>query len=141
MTNQKVQEYCAYLGGGESISTFYRLQLKEETFFSVKYTRVKKRNSYTILYSKGGMLRFGSILQYFWHPIVLVQKLIVTARFKEDIPIYRVRKLDEYVVINVCDIKEKCTYVEVDDNSVYVCRFPCKILTDYFVITQEFCIL
>ena len=105
----------------------------KEIFFSAKYTRVKKRNSYTILYNKDGMLRFGLVLQYFCikrQPIALVQKLIVTARFKEDIPIFSVRKSDEHDIINVCDIKEKCMYVEVDSNNVYACRFPCKILTD-----------
>ena len=128
-TNKEVQEYCAFTGGCGSIRIFYRVRLGEEVFFSVKYTRVKKRNSYTILYNKG-VFRFGLIVQYFWDPIALVQKLRVTARFMEDIPIFSVRKLDEYDVINVCDIQEKCMYVEVDSNNVYVCRFPCKILTD-----------
>ena len=127
-TNKKVQEYCVCLGGGGSISTFTD---SDEIFFSAKYARVKKRNSYTILYSKEGMLRFGSIFVYIkQHPIALVQKLIVIARFKEDMPIFRARKSDEYNVISVYDIKEKCMYVKVDDNNVYVCRFPCKILTD-----------
>ena len=131
-TNNKMQEYCAFTGGCGSIRTFYRVRLGEEVFCSAKYTHVKKRNSYTILYNKG-VFRFGLIVQYFcikWDPIALVQKLRVTARFKEDIPIFSVRKLDEYDVINVCDIQEKCMYVEVDSNNVYVCRFPCKILTD-----------
>lgn len=128
--NKEVQEYDSNVGGGESISTLYRLRQEEEIFFSAKYTRVKKRNSYTVLYYKEGVLRFGSVIQYFyikWHPTALVQKLTVTARFREDIPIFSVRKSEEY---DVCDIKEKCMYVEVDSSNVYVYRFPCKILTD-----------
>ena len=67
----------------------------------VQSIHVKKRNSYTVLYNKAGMLLFGLILQYFcikWHPMVQKLIIIVTARFKEDIPIFSVRKSDEYVI-------------------------------------------
>ena len=58
-TNKEVQEYCALIGGCGSIRTFYRVRLGED--FSAKYTCVKKRNSYTVLYNKVGMLQFGLI--------------------------------------------------------------------------------
>ena len=97
--NQQVQEYCAHVGGCGRIETFYRLKLREEMFFSQRYIRVKKRNSYTILYKKETMLRFGLIVLFLSinrTPVALVQKLMVTARFKDHIPIFKVSKSELY---------------------------------------------
>ena len=63
-------------------------------------------------------------------PDAFIARLTVTARFKEKIPIFKVKKSNLYDLVDVCDIKEKCMFVEVDDHHVFVCRFPCKILTD-----------
>lgn len=62
--------------------------------------------------------------------MAFIARLTVAARFKEKIPIFQVKMSNLYDLVDVCDIKEKCMYVEVDDSHSFVCRFPCKILTD-----------
>ena len=56
--------------------------------------------------------------------MAFIARLTVTARFKEQIPIFKVKKSNLYDLVDVHDIKEKCMYVEVDDHHI---RLP---LTD-----------
>ena len=62
-------------------SQFLRAKIHQEVFFSEKYTRVKTRNSYTVIYSQGGVEKYG-IVQYFLslsdQAVAVIQPLTVS---------------------------------------------------------------
>lgn len=126
------------LNVGDKLQTFYRLLLNEEVFFSQMYSRVKKRNSFTVLFSIHGKYNFGSILRYFvisGIPVAVIKyfKVVCQAaghRFGINIPcVHSVQESDIHFVVPVHDIKEKCIFLEVS-NCMYIARFPSKFLSD-----------
>lgn len=133
---QYMQDHPLICGDRATIKTFYKLRIGSELFYSKRYTRVIKRNSYTILYKKGDRCYFGEVIQYFsinQCVVASVQRLVVTSKdpfIHDSIPIAKVQEQSLYDVINICDIYEKCVYVEIDNDNKYVCRFPSKILCD-----------
>ena len=47
--------------------------------------------------------------------------------------IYQLLKWSERIILDIVDVSmihEKCLCIEIDDNAMYVCRFPSKILCD-----------
>lgn len=121
----------------DSVKTFYRMRICDEIFYCKNYTRVKKRNSFTVLYEKECMFHFGMIIQFYMVDkvaVALVQTMTVlsTHPFCEDsIPTVQVKEQEAvWDVIDVHMIREKCICVEIDDDTLYVSRFPCKILCD-----------
>ena len=131
-----MQDYPLVCEDRATIKTFYEVWIGSELFYSKQYTRVIKRNSYTILYKKGDRCYFGKVLQYYFvnqNVIASVQRLVVTSKdpfIYDSIPMVKVKEQSLYDVINICDIYEKCVYVEIDNDNTYVCRFPSKILCD-----------
>ena len=99
-------------GDRATIKNFFKLRIGSELFYSEQYTRVVKRNSYTILYKKGNTFYFGKV-QYWCvnrHMIASVQRLVVTSKdpfIHCSIPIAKVQEQSHYV-IDICDICEKC---------------------------------
>ena len=116
------------LNVGDKLQTFYRLLLNEEVFFSQMYSRVKKRNSFTVLFSIHGKYNFGSILRYFvisGIPVAVIKYFKVVCQ-----PcVHSVQESDVHFVVPVHDIKEKCIFLEVS-NCMYIARFPSKFLSD-----------
>ena len=122
---------------GDKVQTFYRLLFKKELYYSSKYARVKKRNSFTIMYQiENGHNKYG-LIYYFVYicnvPLVIVMDLIPAQRCfilpdGHGVPIIPV-SIGALTIINVNSIVEKCVFVEFD-HVMYVIPFPCKFLSD-----------
>ena len=56
----------------ERVSVFYRLSLNRTLYYSAKYGRVKKRNSFTVKYiSNDGNIAYGQIQYYVCNALML----------------------------------------------------------------------
>lgn len=113
----------------------FRLHIRDEVFYCKNYTRVKKRNSYTVLYEAEGHFHYGAIVQFYIvgkDAIACIQRMLVTSMqpFSDSIPIVQVEQKDDLDVVNVRMIHEKCLCIEIDDSTTYICRFPSKVLCD-----------
>ena len=117
---------------------FFRLQIGSELYFSEEYQRVKKRNSFTVLYSnEDGGLECGQI-QYFLYVFKLVAvvkilkpcvgSFVDPTTFGLKIPIIPV-EADTFAVIFVSNILNKCVYIDLGGTK-YVALFPSKIVGD-----------
>ena len=61
------------------LTTIYRVEFQGVTYYSRAYERVKKRNSYTVMYCSNGQERFG-IIEYFLflhNKVFAVLKLLI----------------------------------------------------------------
>lgn len=68
----------------ERARVFYRLEVNGQLFYSAQYSRVHKRNSYTVVYTNpSGQKRFG-LIQYF---ILIVPGDVVLAVLKTLVPL------------------------------------------------------
>ncbi len=119
-----------------SAQAFYRLQLDNQVFYSSEYGRVKKRNSYTVLYKSGSGTKFGLIKHYIYlnHVFLLVKQLKVLPvtcqqRFKIDADAMDIvsRVLPVTVgdpeIISVQQVVSKCMYIDMLHHQ-YVAKFP-----------------
>lgn len=118
---------------------FFRVMLHGEIYYCENYQRVKKRNSYTMIYVDGEGVRFGHIEQYLLIqnvPMAVVRRLEIASRspFGHHSHLSAIlvqpASVFSYSLIAVHNIKEKCLYVEVEDNVAYIFRFPSKFLND-----------
>ena len=119
------------------MQTFYRLLLRGETYYSLKYGRVTKRNSYTVLYNGS---HYGFIVCYYFVsgcPVALVKELECASSTSSCIGgsspvvgICAVSETDNYSVISVNSIVEKCVCVSVGVACKYIARFPSRIIAD-----------
>lgn len=97
---------------------------------------MKKRNSYTVLYEARGHFHYGAIIQFYIvgkAAVASIQQMLVTSMqpFGENIPIVKVELKDNFLdIVDVSMIHEKCLCIEIDDNTMYICRFPSTILCD-----------
>ena len=117
------------------VKVVFRLHIRDGIFNCKNYTRVKKRNSYTVLYEARGHFHYGKIIQFYVvrkAAVACIQQMVVTSMhpFGESIPIVQVEQRDHLDIVDVRMIHEKCLCIEVDDNAMYICRFPSKILCD-----------
>ena len=64
--------------------------------------------------------------------IACIQQMLVTSvqPLSDSIPIVQVERKDHMDVVDVRMIHEKCLYIEIDDSTTYICRFPSKALCD-----------
>ena len=126
------------------LPTFYRLLTKEDTqiLYSAHYTRVPKRNSFTVFFKdENECLLFGQI-QYF---VVFAGdcKAVVKLLTSFDDPqvyfqltftslnkhLFPVRCTDLIKIVPVSNIKDKCIFMNMDNNS-YIARFTSQISFD-----------
>lgn len=126
------------------LTTVYRVEFQGVVYFSRAYQRVKKRNSYTVLYRSGEQEKLGIIEYYLFlhHRIIAVLKLLspisVTCKSHFDLNttvLDNVSYLTPVVKTNtveccfVEDFATKCLFI--DFNSIqYVCQFPSTITFD-----------
>ena len=118
---------------GDKVQTFYRLLFKKELYYSSKYARVKKRNSFTIMYQIENGHKYG-LSYYFMYicnvALAIVMELIAAQRCfilpdGHGVPIIPV-SIGALTTINVNSIV-KCVFVEFD-HVIYViplCKFLC----------------
>lgn len=120
----------------KAATIFKRLQRRNEILFSEQYSRVKVRNSYTVLYrASSGMLSYGQILYFVClrnKPAAVIKQL-QHLRSPEDFQpakaIVPVTVSPIMEVVNVADIQEKCVFLCVSD-VCYVINFPCSLDID-----------
>ena len=129
---------------GESsdhLTVYYRLQKMNQLIYSALYDRVKKRNSYTVCFIDCGTLKFGQIQFFFTlsgNPVAAV-KLLETDHSAQhhfqltfnalDSRIFLVKRVEVLKVIPVQCIKEKCVFIDLQDN-LYVARFTTAVSMD-----------
>ena len=115
------------------IFSFKRVQRKGEDFHSQSYTRVTRRNSYTVTYGGG---KFALIKFYTLHknkPAAVLQELnilTVPNSFTPTVNIVAVKVTTQIVAISLEDIEDKCILIEIDDSNTYVVKFPCSLTLD-----------
>lgn len=126
------------------IPTVYRIEFKGVIYYSRTYKRVKKRNSYTIIYHGDVEERFGSI-EYFLvlnHKVIAVMKsldpisatcqdhfLLNTTVLDNVLVLTPVVKTSSIVCCFVESFVQKCLFM--DFNCVqYISKFPSTITFD-----------
>ena len=64
--------------------------------------------------------------------VACIQQMSVTSPqpFGASIPIVQVKPEDNLNIVHTKMIHEKCLCIEIDDDVMYICRFPSKILCD-----------
>ena len=151
--NKFLHEKGEQLYSSGNIGTYYRVQKEGQTFFSALYTRVQRRNSYTVAYAPQTMQKFGCIelfLQYNNSLLALIRPLEVLNQFhnllsvpqdtKEEIkaPLQNnVRAMgdtftmtmsctrtSDLEVVELCQVKRKCVFVECGDGNMYISAIP-----------------
>ena len=133
---------------GSRVQVFYRAEKYGTVFYSVKYTRVKIRNSYTVTYTgRSGETKYG-LIQYFFVsdtsilPLVVVKVLerctvslqdnfnVTDSNVNQLTPfLVPVRESDECDVTDLGNIQEKCLYITFPSEFTdkYIIRFPHKM--------------
>ena len=126
------------------LTRIYRIEFQGVIYYSRTYQRVKKRNSYTVLYQSDAQERFG-IIEYF---VFLHQKIIAVLKLLSPISVTckdhfnlsttvldTVSFLTPVVKSNtveccfVEDFVNKCLFIDL--NSIqYVCQFPSTLNFD-----------
>lgn len=124
-----------------AVQVFYRLLLRQQVYFSSCYGRVRRRNSFTILYKdSSSSSQLGLIRLFLYispHTMVVVerlQRLAVTCRqhflLQTDAldlvhlsGVFPVKDSGNIDVISPTDIHSKCIYLDV--GTKYVGVFPC----------------
>ena len=121
---------------GTILPVFFRLQKGGKTFYSLQYTKVRVRNSYTVLFrSVQGNELFGEILYFAVLKEATAVAVIrsfqmynVSQFFPASSNIQQIQPTDIVHVIPVSNVLEKCVCVNV--GNTYVCRFPCDVHFD-----------
>lgn len=133
-----VQMEFPNLRAGDRIKAFYRVVICDEIYFCSTYSRVFKRNSFTVLFKYGNDYHFGKIIIFYLissKPVAIIKKLRIsnldTSLFgvSTPVPIYHVIECDMFFVVPILNIVEKCVFISVADTS-YIARFPSKFLSD-----------
>ena len=124
----------------ERARVFYRLEVNGQLFYSAQYSRIHKRNSYTIMYTDvTGQRKFG-LVQYFITPgdVVLagVRTLVqlgVTCQEHFQLTSPAVDKASKFTLVRdseVLDVTsvdciQKCMYISFSSSPIkYVIAFP-----------------
>ena len=126
------------------VQVFYRVMKGGNMLYSAKYGRVRNRNSYTVSYiGKTGERKFGAI-QYFFSPntaavLVLLKVLVprggsLQHHFNTDdcsvdslkflVP---VQESEVFDVTDLSKVVEKCLFIRVSNEDVYIAFFPHKL--------------
>lgn len=119
------------------VPVFHRLLRDGEVFFGQQYTRVKVRNSYTVLYADNDKgLSYGQILYFVYvnDTAAAMMKMLNTLQvpdiFLPTKSIIPVQITSDIKLIDVDNIKEKCVFVDAADDDHYVIRFLSPINLD-----------
>ena len=116
-----------------SIPTFLRvLRYGREILFSVKYSRVTVRNSFTVEYysNHDQCSSYGQILYFVClndQPAAVIKKFnagCVPDDFHPVRIIIPVESSPTIEIIDVNNIEEKCIFVQISDTVMYVIKFP-----------------
>lgn len=121
---------------GEAVSTvsiFRRLTMDGEVYFCQLYSRVKRRNSYTVAY---GDQQYGQIMYYTIHknkPAAMLKKLVLLPLHEAFLPsksIIPVVVTDYLEVVGVESIQQKVIFISTSDTITYIAKFPCTLNID-----------
>ena len=113
------------------IQIFKRLYKDGETFYCEHYTKVKKRNSFTIIYGPGqnyGQLQYFAIHQ--GKPTAVVRRLSRQEGSSYLVPIVPVIITTELVIIDIKQIKEKVIFISTSPSTSYIACFPNSLNLD-----------
>ena len=131
------------------IQAFYKAKIENCMYFSAKYGRVCKRNSYTVSYKKAGFSEYGMI-QFFFTipllsmPLVVIKRLETISISSKDhfhltdpvvsnishiIPVQETREL---YVTELKNVERKVLYIHFPSgfSDQYVCLFPTQWMHD-----------
>lgn len=121
-----------------TISTFRRLCKDGEVFFCEKYSRVKRRNSYTVAYicASSGLRHHGQILYFALlknRPAALLKKAVELPAGEQFLPttaVFPVQVTSDLEVIGVPTIQEKVIFISTAQSTSYIAKFPCTLNID-----------
>lgn len=131
----------------DKISTYYRVEKEDQTFFSALYTRVQRRNSYTVSYGNG---KFGCIQVFLKHlnsVFALISQLDViasnlsvphdtTSEIKEMLEQHieaigntftmamQCKHRGTFEVVDMCEVHRKCVFVEIGTEDSFLSTIP-----------------
>ena len=117
-----------------SIATFRRLSVDGEVFFCRHYSRVKRRNSFTVTYKgKNGDVNLGQI-EYFAirkkQPTALMAKIEkLTPCFPYTKSVYPVTFTHNLEVIHAQAILHKVIFISLQ-SATYIAEFPSNLNSD-----------
>ena len=151
---ERVNEFLGHLDtGGMScnparrVRVLYRVEISRQLYSSAHYNRVKRRNTYTVMYMKNdGIDTFGLIQYYILVAEKIVLAIIITIIKRLErlsiscvehfqltsaaldsvsclgcFPVSSSGSLD---VVGLSNIKEKCLHVELSPSIQYISRIP-----------------
>ena len=135
LPNSELELLNAHFGTTSTLlPVFYRVQKGSAFFYSMQYTRVKIRNSYTVSYKVAGTVCHGQIMYFViieQQATALLRRLLTLSMPDEFQPVFSVIPVQcsgRIDIVNVCDIIEKCVYIDV--GSTYIAKFPCTLHFD-----------
>ena len=114
------------------VPSFQRIKLQNTNYYSLEYTRVKLRNSYTILYSESF---YGQILFFILHnnqPAIVLRKLKKLPDRDSYTPsqFIPVKITEELEVISPKNVNEKLIFIDTVNTFCYALKFPCTLNID-----------
>lgn len=116
-----------------TVSVFQRLSMDGEVYFCQLYSRVKRRNSYTVKY---GVEKYGKIFYFITHKnkhVAMMRKLIVLPPCEQFLPtrtIVPVTVDTNLEVVDIASIQQKVIFISTSDSTSYIVRFPCALNID-----------
>ncbi len=116
-----------------AIPVFQRLYKDGQIYFCQQYSRVKRRNSYTVQYSEG---LYGQIMYFTFfnnRPAAVMKKLSVLPISEVMLPtrsLTPVQTSDDIDIVHVDAIQQKLFFISTSDVTSYVAKFPCSLKID-----------
>ena len=125
------------------VRVLYRVEISRQLYSSSHYNRVKRRNSYTVMYTNNdGIDKFG-LIQYY---IFAADKIVLAIIERLDrlsiscldhfqlnsaaldsvscLGCFPVEPSGSLDVVGLSNIKEKCLHIELSSSSQYISRIP-----------------
>ena len=119
-----------------ALPTFKRLSRDGEVLFCKNYSRVKRRNSYTVSYMTSCECRYGHIMYFTLlknQPAAVIRRLSVLPNGDQFLPtraVFPVEVSVELEVIHISEIKEKVIFMSISDTASYIAKFPSSLNVD-----------
>ena len=133
LTPDEQQKLCAYYQDNTitNVQIFKRLYKDRQTFYSAHYTRVKKRNSFTITYGPGeqiGQVQYFAIFR--GKPAAVIRKVSRQEGSSNLAPIIAVELTLELAIVDITQIREKVIFMSTSPSTAYIAWFPSKLNLD-----------
>ena len=126
------------------IRVLYRVEISGQVYSSAQYNRVKRRNTYTVMYTNVNGINIFGLVQYYMLAtdklvLAVIERLVrlpgiscqehfqLTSAALDSVSClgsFPVRPSGSLDVIGLSNIKEKCLHIELSASIQYISRIP-----------------